>query len=255
MNEKLKTTGASASLRRVESNPSTSVPAIEPRRGNVSFSLGLKPGALLVMAVASTIVVAASYCNWWSIGIAEVWGFVTGGICVWLVVRQHMWNWPIGLANNIFFFVLFLRGRLYADMSLQIVYFGLGIYGWFNWVFGGKNHTTLKISRTTRAEWIALGAGVPLLTYGMREILAGLNDAAPFWDALTTLLSLGAQYLLCQKRFENWWFWIAADVIYIPLYFSRGLPLTAILYMVFLTMCLVGVREWRRSLKKEVSIQ
>ncbi|PYV29477.1 MAG: hypothetical protein DMG09_29920, partial [Acidobacteria bacterium] len=56
------------------------------------------------------------------------------------------------------------------------------------------------------------------------------------------------QYLLCRKRFENWWFWIAADLVYIPLYLSRALPLTALLYAVFLGMCLAGVREWRRSL-------
>jgi nicotinamide mononucleotide transporter len=84
----------------------------------------------------------------------------------------------------------------------------------------------------------------------MREVLVWVNDAAPLWDAMTTVLSLAAQYLLCRKRFENWWFWIAADVIYIPLYLSRQLPLTAVLYAVFLVMCLVGVREWSRSLRK-----
>ncbi len=203
------------------------------------------------MIVLSVSVIIASYRHWWSIGITEAWGFVTGGVCVWLVVREHLWNWPIGLANNIFFFFLFLRGRLYADMSLQIVYLGLGIYGWLNWIFGGKDRASLKISRTSRVEWIVLAAVVPLCTWGMKEILITAKDASPFCDALTTVLSLAAQYLLCRKRFENWWFWIAADVIYIPLYISRDLSLTAILYAVFLVMCLIGVREWSRSLKKE----
>ncbi len=199
------------------------------------------------MAAVSALVLAASYLGWWTIAVAEAWGFVTGGICVWLVVREHMWNWPIGLANNVFFFVLFLRGRLYADMSLQIVYLGLGVYGWLNWIFGGTNRTALKISRTTRTEWIVLAATIPLCTWGMREILVAVKDAAPLWDALTTVLSLTAQYLLCRKRFENWWFWIAADLIYVPLYLSRALPLTAVLYGVFLIMCLIGLREWWRS--------
>jgi nicotinamide mononucleotide transporter len=91
---------------------------------------------------------------------------------------------------------------------------------------------------------------IPLCTWGLREILIAVNGAAPFWDSLTTVLSLAAQYLLCRKRFENWFFWIAADVIYIPLYLSRHLPLTAVLYAVFLAMCLIGVREWNRSLRK-----
>jgi nicotinamide mononucleotide transporter len=130
------------------------------------------------------------------------------------------------------------------------VYFGLGIYGWLNWIFGGESRTALRITRTTRIEWLALGAAVPLFTWGLREVLIAVNGAAPFWDALTTVLSLAAQYLLCRKRLENWLFWIAADVIYIPLYLSRHLPLTSVLYGVFLTMCLFGVRTWWRNWRK-----
>lgn len=176
----------------------------------------------------------------------EVFGFATGGICVWLVVREHIWNWPVGLANNVFFFALFWQSRLYADMVLQVVYFSLGVYGWRHWRGGGEQHTALRIGRTTHAEWIALTVGIPSGVWILRCLLVAVNGAAPFWDAFTTVLSLSAQYLLCQKRLENWWFWIVADVVYIPLYFSRQLPLTAVLYGVFLAMCLVGLREWKR---------
>ena len=139
-------------------------------------------------------------------------------------------------------------------MSLQIVYLGLGVYGWLNWLFGGEKRTVLKISKTTRVEWLMMAALIPLGTWGFREILLVVNGAAPFWDSLTTVLSLAAQYLLCRKRFENWFLWIAADVIYVPLYLSRHLPLTAVLYTVFLAMCLIGVREWNRSITKEQAV-
>jgi nicotinamide mononucleotide transporter len=249
-NQKVNLGELAASLPPMDSGPTMVGRAAEPIQCGPTLWLGLEPLETVVMLIISLLVLAASYRGWWVIGVAESWGFVTGGICVWLVVREHLWNWPVGLANNVFFFVLFLRGRLYADMSLQIVYLGLGIYGWLNWIFGGKGHTALKISRTTRHEWIALSGCIPLCTWGMREVLLSVNDAAPLWDAMTTVLSLAAQYLLCRKRFENWWFWIAADVIYIPLYVTRQLPLTAVLYAVFLAMCLVGVREWSRGLKK-----
>lgn len=195
------------------------------------------------MAVASGAVVTASHLGLWSVGTDEAWGFATGGVCVWLVVREHEWNWPIGLANNLVFFVLFLRGRLFADMSLQVVYFALGIYGWWNWLHGERGER-LPIHPTTRREWFALALTLPAGTVALREVLLAVNGAAPFWDALTTALSLAAQFLLCRKRLENWWFWIAADIVYVPLYLSRGLPLTAILYAVFLLMCLVGLRAW-----------
>ncbi|HEY1788354.1 MAG TPA: nicotinamide riboside transporter PnuC [Verrucomicrobiae bacterium] len=252
----MESTGAFASLPPMDSSSETTAALpVEPVQRHPALWLGLKRSELATMLVVSLLVLAASYRGWWSIGVAEAWGFVTGGICVWLVVREHLWNWPMGLANNLFFFVLFLRGRLYADMSLQLVYLGLGAYGWLNWIFGGKNHTALKISRTSRVEWLALVMTIPVCTLGMRAILIAVNDAAPFLDALTTVLSLAAQYLLCRKRFENWWFWILADVIYVPLYFSRKLPLTAVLYSVFLMMCLVGLREWLRTLKKGAGLR
>ncbi len=202
------------------------------------------------MLVVSALTLAASALGWWSIAMTESLGFVTGGICVWLVVREHLWNWPVGLANNVFFFVLFLQGRLYADMGLQVVYFGLGAYGWWNWA-RGRQTVPLPITRTTRMEWIALGIAVPLGTWALVQVLLYANGAAPLGDAITTVLSLAAQYLLCRKRLENWCFWIAADVIYVPLYLSRALPLTALLYGVFLVMCLVGLRQWWGGCRQE----
>lgn len=200
------------------------------------------------VGLLSAVILAASYLRWWSIGIAEAWAFATGLVCVWLVVREHLWNWPIGLANNVFFFGLFFQSRLFADMGLQVVYFGLGVYGWWNWQFGGRDRTELKISRTTRTEWLVLLGSIPLTTWGLRELLIHLNGAAPFWDAFTTVLCLAAQYLLGRKRFENWVLWMAADVIYIPLYISRDLPLTAALYGLFLVLCVFGLRAWMRGL-------
>jgi nicotinamide mononucleotide transporter len=211
--------------------------------GSVKLGWG-ETGAMISV---SLLMVAASWFGWWSMAMTEVLGFVTGGVCVWLVVRQHIWNWPIGLANNVFFFVLFYQSRLYADMGLQVVYFGLGIYGWYHWLFGGANRTELTVTFVSKREWLSLVLFVFLWTFVLRELLIVVNGAAPFWDSLTTVLCLAAQYLLCRKRFENWYFWILADIIYVPLYFSRQLPLTGVLYGVLLLMCLVGLKQWQTS--------
>lgn len=213
----------------------------------------LRPIEVVVLLATSAALVAASYFRWWPLAMTEVLGFATGGACVWLLVRQHIWNWPIGLANNLFFFVLFLRARLFADMGLQLVYFALGVYGWIMWA-RGAGRAPLRITRATRSEWLALAALVPLATWRLRLVLVAAGGAAPFGDALTTALSLGAQYLQCRKRLENWYLWIAADLIYVPLYLGRGLPLTAVLYTVFLAMCLVGLREWSRHWRQAAAV-
>jgi nicotinamide mononucleotide transporter len=202
-----------------------------------------------ILVVVFAGMVGLSWFKVWLLPMTEVLGFATGGICVWLVAREHLWNWPIGLANNVFFFVLFFSARLYADMILQVVYFGLGVYGWWNWRYGGVHRQVLVITRTAPVEWMTLAVAIPLCTWGVREILLYCNGAAPFGDSLTTVLSLAAQYLLCRKRLENWFFWIVADIIYIPLYLKRGLPLTAVLYGVFLLMCLLGIKQWWNTWK------
>lgn len=74
------------------------------------------------------------------------------------------------------------------------------------------------------------------------------DSTVPFWDALTTALSLAATYGQCRKLVESWWLWIAADVVYIPLYAYKELYLTSLLYAGFLTLCLMGLRNWRRDL-------
>ncbi len=74
---------------------------------------------------------------------------------------------------------------------------------------------------------------------------AAQRGHAPFWDALTTAISLAAQFLLNAKRIENWGFWIAADLIYVPLYVVKRLDLTALVYLLFLGLCAAGVTSWR----------
>ena len=199
------------------------------------------------MASVSLLLIALTATRRWSIGWTEVLGFVTGGICVWLIVREHPWTWPVGMLNNAVFFVLFLDARLYADMSLQVLYFGLAIGGWYLWLHGGGDGGTLAISRTTRPEWLALIGGLPLGTLALQRLLVATGDAAPWADAATTALCLAGQYLLTRKRIENWAFWIAADAIYVPMYLSRQLPLTALLYAGLLAMCVIGWRSWHRA--------
>ncbi|WP_061297765.1 nicotinamide riboside transporter PnuC [Herbidospora cretacea] len=179
---------------------------------------------------------------------AELLGFATGLLTVWLVARQNIWNWPIGVANVVLLGLVFLTAGLYADAALQIVYVVLGLYGWWQWSYGGAGRTVLRVSRTGPAEWgwlILAGVAVTaLLTVALSN---HTDSAVPFWDALTTSLSLMATYGQTRKRVESWWLWIAADVVYIPLYAYKNLYLTSVLYVMFLALCVMGLRAWRRA--------
>ncbi|MCD0484002.1 nicotinamide riboside transporter PnuC [Streptacidiphilus sp. ASG 303] len=178
---------------------------------------------------------------------AELLGFGTGAACVWLTVRAKVANFPVGIANNLFFLVLFWSARLYADALLQVVYLLLAAAGWWTWLHGGEHRTARPTGRATPRTLAVLLLLLVPATWALTAVLARAHDTAPFWDALTTALSLAAQWLLNTKAYENWWFWIAADLVYIPLYLAKDLVLTSAVYVVFLGMCAAGLRAWRRQ--------
>lgn len=215
------------------------------------FARALSAAALPTAVIFSIGLILASTEHWIELQLTEVLAFITGGVCVWLIVKQNIWNWPIGIANDAFFVVLFLQARLFADMSLQVVYIILGFLGWFWWLHGGREATELTVSRVSRAQSVLLAFVVAASTYGGTIYLQSVRDSAPFLDAFTTALSLTAQYMLTRKYLENWWVWISADVIYIGLYAYKHLYLTSVLYAIFLSMCIAGLMQWTRSMQQD----
>jgi nicotinamide mononucleotide transporter len=175
----------------------------------------------------------------------EAAGVVTGAVCVWLTVRENVWNFPLGLANVTLFSVLFFGAKLYADAGLQVVYFFLGLSGWYLWLHGGERGTALRISRIPRGDAVRLAIGGVALTLILWVTLRHVGGSASFADALTTSISLCAQWMLNRKYVESWYAWIVADIIYIPLYAYKALYLTSGLYAVFLVMATMGLLHWR----------
>jgi nicotinamide mononucleotide transporter len=182
------------------------------------------------------------------ITLVELVGFVTGAWCVWLVGRQNPWSWPIGLIQVIAYAFLFWQAGLFADSLLQVVYIVLGLWGWWNWVRHRPGAAVLEVRRTGSREWVAIAvAGLVGYLVVWWWLVEFTSSTVPVADAATTVLSLLATYGQARKLLESWWLWIAADLIYIPLYLSKGLALTAVLYGVFLVLCVIGLYRWRAS--------
>jgi HTH-type transcriptional repressor of NAD biosynthesis genes len=200
-------------------------------------------------AAAAAFLLAGSLTGLLPFTTIETLGFLTGTTAVWLLVRQSIWTWPVGVANGAFYLIVFADARLFADSALQLVFIVLGLWGWWYWLNGGDKRAPRPISRIGLAEAAALVGFVAVATYGMTLYLRSVDDAAPLADALTTALSLTAMWMQSRKLIENWLVWLAADAIYIPLYFWKDLPLTGVLYVIFAAMCVKGFVEWRRTLR------
>lgn len=186
---------------------------------------------------------------------AEVIGAITGVICVWWVATENIGNFPMGLANNVFLFALFVDAKLYADGVLQVLFFGLGVYGWIVWASGdggGRRGDQEPVRRTTPTEWRAFGAlGIALWATAYLWLDHHTDSPVPIWDSLALALSLVATWGQAKKLLESWWVWIAVDVVSVPLFANRGLPLIALLYLVFGFICIKGLRDWRAAMARQ----
>jgi nicotinamide mononucleotide transporter len=172
-------------------------------------------------------------------------GALAGLVCVYLVARASIWNWPISIVNTVLYFVVFLRARLYADAILQIVFTVLGVYGWWSWRYGGAQRAELPVRRATRVQIVAASAAALLATALCALFLARKTDSpVPIWDSSVLALSLVATWAQARKLVESWWVWILVDVISVPLYVTRELYPTAVLYTLFLILCVLGLRHW-----------
>ena len=186
----------------------------------------------------------------------ELIGDVTGVICVYWLVRQVIWNWPMGLVNNVFFFILFASSHLYANAVLQIVFFLLGLYGWWQWAIARNDparpeRVELPVRRTTKTEWRLMAAAAAVIWPAAWAFLVHYTEPAePMWDSLTLALSLIATYAQAKKMLESWWIYIVVDAISVPLFFSQDLALTALLFAFFGVLCVMGLRDWKRSLAR-----
>ena len=181
----------------------------------------------------------------------EIVAAVFGVISVFLSVRQNIWSWPTAIVNVGLYIVVFYESKLYADTGLQVVYVVLNAYGWYHWLYGGKNRTELPVSRTSARLWLLLVTLGAVGTALIGTLLSRKTDAAlPYIDAMTTSTSLVAQWMMTRKLLENWAIWVAVDVVYIGMYIYKSLYVTAVLYLIFLILSAMGFMQWRRSLRE-----
>jgi nicotinamide mononucleotide transporter len=181
---------------------------------------------------------------------AELFGFVTGLWCVFLVARNNILTFPVGIANAIFFFILFLDAKLYADMALQVFFIVIQVVGWWAWLRAGPRHTELVVAYAKTKLLVLVAVLGVALAIILVPVLREAHGSYPKLDATTTSLSICAQCLMSFRLVQNWYLWIAADLIYIPLYAVKGLYFTSILYVLFLTLCFLGLLTWRKLARK-----
>jgi nicotinamide mononucleotide transporter len=180
----------------------------------------------------------------------ELLATLLGLINIVLIVRRSVWNYPFGLAMVSIYAWLFAQPevKLYSDAGLQLFFFAVQLYGWWNWSRAQAQQGEVVVLRLSRRAGLTVAAAVGAATLGWGALMHRFTDASlPWWDAFIAMASVAAQILMARRYLENWVLWIAVDSVAIGVYAAKELILTAMLYVAFLVLSMVGLNSWRKA--------
>jgi nicotinamide mononucleotide transporter len=174
---------------------------------------------------------------------------------VWYAKKNKVLVYPTGiigvlLASYIYFFIS--NPPLYADAVLNIYYFVMSIYGWYNWVQKKENGYTYPISWCDKNE---LKFGVSLFLFFWAAIYFLLikitNSNTPVLDSLVSSTAVTSMWWMAKRKMENWIAWMVSNLVAIPLNFYKGFMLFTLMYILFLALAVSGYKEWKTKIRTE----
>jgi len=178
-------------------------------------------------------------------------------LSIWLAARNSRHTWSTGIVGCLLFGVQFFRTQLYADTTLQAFILVTSVSGWWQWrhapAGAARAERPVTRARASTLAWMALAAVIVTVGYG--ALLHRFTDAyMPYVDAAVLALSVVAQCLLMMRKIENWAFWIAVNTLSVPLFASRGLTLTAVLYAAYWFNAWYGLWRWRGQMRAAAAL-
>ena len=181
----------------------------------------------------------------------ELLGSALSIIYLYLSIKQKVSLWIFGFLCSLLYVVVFFQSKFYADMSLQFYYLGVSAFGWISWKAGKpENRKELPVKRTTPLSGAIILVIALVLYFLYYFILSEYTDSPlPKADSFTTALSIVATWMLARKMIEHWWLWIIVDSVSAGLYFYKALYPTAILFVIYTVMAIIGYRQWKKSLQ------
>lgn len=199
------------------------------------------------------IVDYAVQINFW-----ELTGLITGLLAVIFLIKENILTWPFGIAYVFVSFAVFWEAQLYGDFLLHVFFLILNIYGWWFWVKGKKQpEEPVQVTRMTTAKNLKVVGITVLGIFIFAQLLLGIPQwfegaspaSLPYWDSTTSILSVTGMYLTARKKIENWYYWLAVDVLATGIYFYKELYFYTTLYLVYIVLAFLGYLAWKKNLK------
>ena len=171
-----------------------------------------------------------------------------------LAIRENIWCWFCAGVSTAIYVWLFVDAKLYMESALNVFYFGMAIYGFSVWRSGGAGEELPVVVWSKRIHATAI-ACIAALVVAAGYLLSTYTDAAyPYVDSATTFAAIWSTFLVARKVLENWWYWLVIDLASIFIYWSRGLELTSLLFVIYVIMIPFGLISWTRSYRDRAPV-
>lgn len=179
-------------------------------------------------------------------------GMVTGIVGVYLSIKEKILAWALFIVCYSCYVYISFRGSYYAFGGMNVLFVMLASYGWFKWANAKQEgNVEIQVSRLApKHRWI-IALFIVAGTVGLGWILSQTGEARlPYYDAFATSCALSAQWMLSRKHIENWFFWIAADCVWLVFFFNDKIWPSVVLFTVFIGLAIKGWLEWKTILNK-----
>lgn len=189
-------------------------------------------------------------------GILEWVSTISQIASVWYARKNKVLVYPTGIVGILiaaYIYLFIAHPPLYADSMLNLYYFAMSVYGWYNWVLkkdGGQFE--YPVSWCSRQE-LVVGLSIFFgFAVGLFFILkSATNSNTPFLDSLVSSSAVTAMWWMAKRKIENWLAWILSNIVAIPLNFYKGFMLFTLMYFLFLALAWWGYADWKKIVKQK----
>ena len=176
---------------------------------------------------------------------------ILGLAYILLEYKASLWMWLVGFLMQVLGIVLYYQKGLYADCGMEFYYLSMTVYGYWKWVHGSVTKQALPIRHFPSKlvlPWTLLILGI----WGIIDwlLVTFTNSNVPLADSFTTALSIVGIWALAHKYLEQWFIWIAVDVVTCGLYFYKDIPFKASLYALYVVIAILGWFKWRQMMRQ-----
>ena len=181
----------------------------------------------------------------------EILASATALAGVYFTSRKLSAGWMLGALGAVLYALLFFQGKLYAESVLQLIYAAMGVRGWLLWKKDSINSSN-AIYQLNRKSFLLGCLVAALLTLMIGWLLSNYSDSdVPWIDDFLAASGLTVTVWMMQRYLENWLFWIGIDIASAVLYFSRSMPIAALVYLIFTALAVYGYLQWKNDLVRD----